>query len=237
MFFIGILIPYNHKGLLGSSASTASSPLTISLTAAGILPAANLINALIVVSVISAGNSSLYVSSRTLLYMSRNGKAPRFIGRTNKSGVPWVALIFSNIFACIVFLTQGSSAGTIYSALITLSGGTFCPTPNYRVLAAHQELITDSLNSGHVHRLVCNLCRTHPFPSRPRGARTRSFDATLSGLILSMGHIFRSGSQYLPRLLPRIHMLPNTLQRNELRDQLYLIAGVRVVLHHLQVLE
>ena len=60
--------------------------------------------------------------------MARNGKAPRFIGRTNRAGVPWVGLIFTNIFACIVFLEQSSSAGRIYSALITLSGGKItCP--------------------------------------------------------------------------------------------------------------
>ncbi|RLL94353.1 hypothetical protein CFD26_102214 [Aspergillus turcosus] len=122
MFFIGILLPYNDKRLLGSSSNAASSPLTIALTDAGILPAAHLINALIVISVISAGNGSLYVASRTLLFMARNGKAPRFIGRTNTAGVPWVALIFSNLFTCIVFLTQSSGAGKIYSALITLSG-------------------------------------------------------------------------------------------------------------------
>jgi amino acid transporter len=55
--------------------------------------------------------------------MSRNRKAPKFIGRTNRAGVPWVGLITTNIFACIVFLEQSSSAGTVYSALITLSGG------------------------------------------------------------------------------------------------------------------
>jgi amino acid transporter len=130
MFFIGILIPYNDPRLLGSSAQTANSPLTIALTDAGILPAAHLINALIVISVISAGNGSLYVSSRTLLFMARNGKAPRLVGRTNKAGVPWVALICSNLFSCIVFLTQSSSAGRIYSALITLSGGT-TPSPSF----------------------------------------------------------------------------------------------------------
>ncbi|GES58626.1 amino acid permease [Aspergillus terreus] len=122
MFFIGILLPYNDSRLLGSSSDAASSPLTIALTDAGILPAAHLINALIVISVISAGNGSLYVASRTLLFMARNGKAPRFIGRTNAAGVPWVALIVSNLFTCIVFLTLSSSAGRIYSALITLSG-------------------------------------------------------------------------------------------------------------------
>lgn len=123
MFFIGILIPYDSKKLLATGSSTASSPLTIALEDAGILPAAHLINGLIVVSVISAGNSSLYVASRTMLFMSRNGKAPRFIGRTNKYGVPWVALCFSNLFACIAFLSVSSNAGKLYTALITLSGG------------------------------------------------------------------------------------------------------------------
>ncbi|GLI81610.1 hypothetical protein PoHVEF18_009995 [Penicillium ochrochloron] len=122
IFFIGILIPSNDHRLLGSTSKTASSPLTIALQDAGILPAAHLINALIVISVISAGNSSLYVASRTLLFMSRNGKAPKFIGRANRAGVPWVGLIFTNVFACIVFLGQSSSAGKVYSALITLSG-------------------------------------------------------------------------------------------------------------------
>ncbi|KAK2759950.1 hypothetical protein FQN54_002686 [Arachnomyces sp. PD_36] len=122
MFFIGILIPYDDKKLLAEGSKTAASPLTIAMEDAGILPAAHLINGLIVISVISAGNSSLYVASRTMLFMSRNGKAPRFIGRTNKAGVPWVALCFSNLFACIAFLSLSSDAGKLYEALITLSG-------------------------------------------------------------------------------------------------------------------
>ncbi|KAL4940166.1 hypothetical protein BDV06DRAFT_230517 [Aspergillus oleicola] len=122
MFFIGILMPYTEPKLLNSSSYGASSPLTIALSDAGILPAAHLINALIVVSVISAGIGSLYVASRTILFMARTGKAPKFLGRTNAAGVPYPAIIFSNIFTCIVFLTLGESAGKVYDALITLSG-------------------------------------------------------------------------------------------------------------------
>ena len=125
MFFIGILLPYNSPRLLAPGSKTAASPLTITLDEARIAPAASLINALIVIAVISAGNSSLYVSSRTMLFMARNGKAPKILGRTNKAGVPWVALLFSNLVACIAFLSVSSSAGTVYDALITLSGGIF----------------------------------------------------------------------------------------------------------------
>lgn len=123
MFFIGILLPYDDPQLLAAGSRTAASPLTISLSEAGIAPAASLINGLIVVAVISAGNSSLYVSSRTIVHMARSGKAPKFLGKTSKRGVPWAALIFSNLIACIAFLSIGSGAGTVYEALITLSGG------------------------------------------------------------------------------------------------------------------
>ncbi|KAF2260079.1 amino acid permease [Lojkania enalia] len=122
MFFIGILIPYTDERLLGKNSKTAASPLTIALSDAQIAPAAHLINGLIVVSVISAGNSSLYVASRTITHMARNGMAPKLLGKADKRGVPWAALLFTNIFASIAFLSQSSSAGTLYSALITLSG-------------------------------------------------------------------------------------------------------------------
>ncbi|KAL8954881.1 MAG: hypothetical protein Q9183_006887, partial [Haloplaca sp. 2 TL-2023] len=122
MFFIGILIPYNDERLLSAGSQTATSPFTIALEDAGIAAAASLINAVIVIAVISAGNSSLYVASRTMLFMSRNRKAPKILGRINRAGVPWVSLLFSNAFACIAFLSASNSAGTVYEALITLSG-------------------------------------------------------------------------------------------------------------------
>ena len=122
MFFIGILIPHDDDRLLSGESKTAQSPFTIALSDAGLGAGASLINAVIVIAVVSAGNSSMYVSSRTVLYMARNGKAPKLLGRVNKAGVPWVALLFSNLCACIAFLSVSKSAGAVYEALITLSG-------------------------------------------------------------------------------------------------------------------
>lgn len=122
MFFVGILIPYNDERLMAPGSKTGKSPMTLSLKDAGLEAGAHVINALIVVSVFSALNSALYVSSRTLTHMARNGMAPRMLGRTNKYGVPWVALVFTQCFACIAFLSLSSSAGTVYNALLTLAG-------------------------------------------------------------------------------------------------------------------
>ncbi|KAA8904672.1 amino acid permease [Sphaerosporella brunnea] len=122
MFFIGILLPYNDDRLLKAGSTTGSSPLTLSLLDAHIAPAAHLVNALIVISVISAGNSSLYVASRTMLYLARSSKAPAFLGYVDRRGVPWTGLLISNLFACISFMSVGSGVGVAYEALITLSG-------------------------------------------------------------------------------------------------------------------
>ncbi|KAL1640458.1 hypothetical protein SLS58_006956 [Diplodia intermedia] len=122
MFFIGILIPADDARLIGKGSKTASSPLTISLADANIAPAAHLINGLIVISVISAGNSALYVASRTIVHMAKSDMAPRWMGVTSAAGVPWAALLVSNLAACIAFLSQSANAGVLYEALITLSG-------------------------------------------------------------------------------------------------------------------
>jgi amino acid transporter len=123
IFFIGLLVPYNSTRLLSASSKAAASPLTISLQDAGIRVAAHVINGLIVLSVVSAGISSIYVASRTICYLGKTGRAPKFLGITNKRGVPWPAIIFCNLFASICFINQGSGgAGAAYTYLINLSG-------------------------------------------------------------------------------------------------------------------
>ncbi|UJR32571.1 hypothetical protein I4U23_020032 [Adineta vaga] len=123
IFFIGLLIPYNSPHLLSAQSKTAVSPLTISLQNAGIRLAAHMINGLIVLSVISAGMSSIYITSRTVCYLGQTRRAPKFLGTTSKHGVPWCAILFSNFFACICFINQSAGGvGTAFTYLINLSG-------------------------------------------------------------------------------------------------------------------
>lgn len=122
MFFIGILIPYDDGRLLKGGSKAAKSPLTISLQDANVAVGAHLINALIVISVISAGNSSLYVASRTILHLALHNKAPKIFGNVDSRGVPWAGLLLTNFAACLSFLSTSSNAGVVYEALITLSG-------------------------------------------------------------------------------------------------------------------
>ncbi|CAF0978404.1 unnamed protein product [Adineta steineri] len=123
IFFIGLLIPYNSPQLLSAQSKAAASPLTISLKDAGIRVAAHIINGLIVLSVISACMSTIYVASRTVCYLGKTGRAPRFLGITDKRGVPYWAILFSNLFGCICFISQGpGGVGAAYTYIINLSG-------------------------------------------------------------------------------------------------------------------
>ncbi|ORY87449.1 amino acid permease [Leucosporidium creatinivorum] len=124
VFFIGLLIPYNNDQLLNAANKASLSPFTIALQAAGIKVGADVMNAVIIVTVLSAGNSSLYLTSRILVGLAREGRAPRWMGHTNKRGVPWPALIFSNIFGLLALLkyAKGSGSGKVFGYLMNLSG-------------------------------------------------------------------------------------------------------------------
>ncbi|KAM0789327.1 hypothetical protein ACM66B_000163 [Microbotryomycetes sp. NB124-2] len=124
IFIIGILIPYNSPRLLNATSKAAASPFTIALSEAGVRGGADVMNVIIIITVISAGNSALYLSSRTLVGLAREGFAPCVLGITNRNGVPWPALIFSNLFGLLALLkyAKGSSSGKVFSYLMSVSG-------------------------------------------------------------------------------------------------------------------
>lgn len=123
VFFISLNVPYDDPNLLSASSKAASSPLTIALQRGGISAAASVINAFIIVSVLSAGNSSLYVASRTICVMARNSMLPRFMGWTTpRSRVPVPALLLSNCVALISLMSVSSGAGKAFTYVYNISG-------------------------------------------------------------------------------------------------------------------
>ena len=70
----------------------------------------HIINACILLFVLSAANSDLYIGSRTLYGLAAEGKAPRIFARVNRMGVPYVSLTFCTLFCAIVFLNVSSSS-------------------------------------------------------------------------------------------------------------------------------
>jgi amino acid transporter len=75
----------------------------------GIKTLDHIINASILIFVMSAANSDLYIGSRTLYGLAVEGKAPRIFMRVNRMGVPYPALILCSAFCALVFLNVSSS--------------------------------------------------------------------------------------------------------------------------------
>ena len=112
---LGAIIPFTQAGV-------SESPFTMVFEKAGIAGAASLMNAVILTSVLSAGNSGMYASSRMLHSMAKEGLAPKMFAKTNKRGVPVNALVLTTIIASACFLTGIFAESTVYVWLVAASG-------------------------------------------------------------------------------------------------------------------
>lgn len=59
-------------------------------------------NAVILTSVLSAGNSGMYASTRMLYSMSKDKLAFNSFSKTNKNGVPHISLIVTGIIVVVI---------------------------------------------------------------------------------------------------------------------------------------
>ncbi|MDU0996852.1 MAG: amino acid permease, partial [Staphylococcus lugdunensis] len=109
--------------LMGGDNSIATSPFTLVFKNAGLAFAASFMNAVILTSVLSAGNSGMYASTRMLYSMSKDKLAFPIFGKTNKYGVPYLSLLLTAILVIIIFLVQKVS-GNAYEYIVAASGMT-----------------------------------------------------------------------------------------------------------------
>ncbi|KAI7884016.1 hypothetical protein K492DRAFT_235084 [Lichtheimia hyalospora FSU 10163] len=112
IFLLGMCIPSNDPNLENDTDDAATASFTLVFEKAGIDVAAHVINAVVLSSVLSAGNSDIYTCSRTLLGLAHDGNAPKFLAKTNRFGSPYWAVLFSSsigficVFAAIYSATE-----------------------------------------------------------------------------------------------------------------------------------
>lgn len=112
---IGALIPIAEVGVQESA-------FTLVFEKAGIAGAASIMNAVILSSVLSAGNSGMYASSRMLYSMAKEGMAPKIFEKVTSKGVPANAVIATTVIASACFLTGLYAEDTVYVWLVGASG-------------------------------------------------------------------------------------------------------------------
>lgn len=101
---IGCLVPYDNDSLLNSDSQVNSSPFVIAIRSAGIKVLPDIMNVVILISVVSVGNSSVYGCSRTLASLAVQGLLPKSVGYIDRKGRPLVAVMITNIFGLLGFL-------------------------------------------------------------------------------------------------------------------------------------
>ncbi|KAF6811629.1 amino acid permease [Colletotrichum sojae] len=119
---ISLIVDPREPGLVSGSGNANSSPWVIAIRNAGINILPSIVNACILVSAWSAGNSYCWVGSRMIVAMTTDRQLPQVFGRTNKHGVPYVAVITAWLFGPLAYLSLGSGgAADAFSWLLSLS--------------------------------------------------------------------------------------------------------------------
>ncbi|KAK9251688.1 general amino-acid permease GAP1 [Lipomyces tetrasporus] len=120
---VGLLVPYDNEHLLGaSSVDATASPFVIAITNAGISGLPSVMNVVIMIAVLSVGNSSIYGCSRTLASLAEMNQAPKIFGYIDKSGRPLVGIIVTSIFGLLAFVSASPAEGDVFNWLLALSG-------------------------------------------------------------------------------------------------------------------
>ncbi|OAL18770.1 General amino acid permease AGP2 [Fonsecaea nubica] len=124
---IGIVLPANDPTLLGvlngtkpGAGTGAASPYVIAARNMGITALPSIINALLLTSIISAGNNYLYGGTRALYGLAKQGQAPKIFPRCTKSGIPIYCLAATLLFSAVAFLQLSNSSSKVYYWLVSL---------------------------------------------------------------------------------------------------------------------
>lgn len=116
---IGFLIPYTSNALLQGTVN--ASPFTLVFSNAGITSVAWLMNGIILIAILSAGNSGMYASTRMLWYLAKKKHVPAIFGEVNSRGIPIYALMATAVVGMLTFLSSIVGSGQIYMWLLNAS--------------------------------------------------------------------------------------------------------------------
>ncbi|KAL7271633.1 hypothetical protein RUND412_005597 [Rhizina undulata] len=126
---IGVIVSSSDPDLLNAinsgKSGAGASPFVLGIQRAGIKGLNHVINAVILTSAWSSGNSFLFAGSRTLYSLAITGQAPKILATCNRKGVPYIAVLATWAVACLAYLNVTSSAAKVFtwfSNICTISG-------------------------------------------------------------------------------------------------------------------
>ncbi|GME85927.1 hypothetical protein B5S28_g3262 [[Candida] boidinii] len=120
---VGLLVPYNDERLIGASGvNTAASPFVLAIVNAGIGGLPSVMNVVIMIAVLSVGNSAVFGCSRTIANLAEQGFAPKICGYIDREGRPLVGVGITLGFGLLCYLAASPKQGEVFSWMLALSG-------------------------------------------------------------------------------------------------------------------
>lgn len=120
LFYVGSMIaimalyPWNQI-------KTNVSPFVQVFSAIGVPAAAGILNFVVLTAAMSATNSAIFSTSRSLYSLARNNNAPHIFQKLSKKAVPYKALTFSSLILFIVVILNYLVPGRIFDVVSTVS--------------------------------------------------------------------------------------------------------------------
>ncbi|KAL6869317.1 histidine permease [Amphichorda felina] len=121
---VGLLVRYDDPRLLGgtSDADANTSPFVIAIEEAGIQVLPSVMNTVILIAVLSVGNSAVFGSSRTLAALANLNQAPKILGYIDRRGRPLVATGVAAAVGLLSYLADLSYQNKVLDWLLAISG-------------------------------------------------------------------------------------------------------------------
>ncbi|MFF8283047.1 amino acid permease [Streptomyces albus] len=115
MLVIVTLMPWNDE-------SVKTGPYAAVLDYVGIPAAAQVMNVVVLIALLSAMNANIYGASRMSYSLVERGEGPAFLNRLSSKGVPRYAVIASSFFGFVAVLLNILWADTVFRWLLNMVG-------------------------------------------------------------------------------------------------------------------
>lgn len=117
---IGFLVASNTKQLTLASSAFAS-PFVVAIQLGGIKVLPSIFNVVVLVSLLSIGNSAIYGFSRTILSLAEQGLAPKILAYVDRRGRPLVGIAVSAFVGLLAFVSASPKQEQVFNWLVSLS--------------------------------------------------------------------------------------------------------------------
>ncbi|MGY1500903.1 amino acid permease [Streptomyces sp. QTS52] len=116
IFVVVTLLPWNDPSIKEKGSYVAA------LDSLGIAHAGQIMNFIVLTSVLSCLNSGLYTASRMAFSLGQRGDAPRAFARTTSRGVPLAAIVASVVFGFVAVFFNYKFPDSVFLFLVNSSG-------------------------------------------------------------------------------------------------------------------